>query len=70
MTNIEHPSEVRIGNTFTVVVEFDYGSMFSYCLYGDYIWLYYAVGLSPYIDLEGTQYIAKSINTPTPSTVS
>ncbi|MCG3255972.1 MAG: hypothetical protein KAU62_07800, partial [Candidatus Heimdallarchaeota archaeon] len=68
ITNIDHPLTVKLGESFNVVVTFEYTSTHN-CLYGDYIWLYYDCGFSPYVNLEGSQYIAKSISTPKPSFV-
>jgi len=58
--NVSHPSEVRIGKTFTVVVEFEYEHALD-CLYGDYIWLYYACSINPWVDITGSQYFTGSI---------
>ena len=68
ITNIEHPPTVKQGKSFNVVVTFEYTTTHN-CLYGDYIWLYYDVGFIPSVNLEGSQYIAKSISTPEPSVV-
>lgn len=68
--SVTYPETVIIGKSFEVTVNFDYSYPTS-SLYGDYVYLYYAVGLNPVVDFTSEQYFAVSIkdldNAPTPN---
>lgn len=67
---VTYPETAIIGKTFEITVNFDY-AYDSCSLYGDYVYLYYAVGLNPIVDFTSEQYFAVSIkdldNAPTPN---
>ena len=59
--SVTYPETVIIGKSFEVTVVFDYSYPTS-SLYGDHIYLYYAIGLNPVVDFDSTQYVIKDIS--------
>ncbi len=49
LSDVDYPATVEIGETFEIIVSFDYPRDID-CLWGDHIYLYYDVGVIPVID--------------------